>query len=404
MNSTSSQRGAMRVAILVLVLSAIANLGLLAALFVAPNESPAPPDAHTSAATADAPTPTAAESAATLPPRDLWADLESDDPATLTDQLRAAGFDEKLVRLIVWSRMSAADHAAGDEIDNAPYWRRRAVSNDINRRNQMERNRGQRGSEVAAFKALFGENPYGLLSPDYHTVYGSRNGLSADVNDRISNLRQQRDEARGSRSGRRYVNGEPDEATRALLAREEAANEQFEAALRAQLTPAEFETYLRTASDTANMLRSRAGVLDLNQAEFDAITQIFGPAADFRSALDQHAAALTDALGEDRYAEFAQSVQGDFQINRFVERMALPASTAIALQGIRDDILDRSRALNRDRTASAAEKQAQRTALGTEASDRLAATLSPEDLELYLDYAGSWLNGLQGPPSRTPGP
>ncbi len=396
----------------VLGLSVLANLALLAGLrpstatpaadaaIFATNEGAARPASAANHSTATKPSVTTAPSPAT----DLWRPLETEDLEQFIARLRAAGFDEELVRAIVWDRISRTTNEDATALEEAPYWRRIAVRNESSQRRRAEYQAGEIPADIALFEALFGEKPNHGFSPDAAEISRARDGLSPKTRDLVDELRRQRDAAIGPNRGGRYVNGEPDEATRAKLERQHEANLQFDAALRAQLSPADYESYLRNASETAQALRSRSGMLQLTQAEFDTLLATFGPAADLRAQLESHASDLTAALGEDRFAEFSQALSGDFQTNRVVERLGLPASTAIALQGIRDDTLERSRALGRDRSLNREEQQAQRLALGEEARQRLAATLPPEGLELYLEHAGQWMGSLQPPPAPPPGP
>ena len=386
----------------VLAVSLLANAALVSSLR-RPSETVTVP---TTTVEATAP----AESSAPHPPTstsvvdpELWSQLEAEEPQELIGKLRAAGFDETLVRAIVWSRLARHANVEADAIKDAPYWRRNAVRMQFYRQRSNERQAGQLPAEITEFEALFGEKPTNLFGPSASDVYEARRGLSNTTNTIVNELRRARDAQVGPASGSRYVNGKPDEATQLRLDRQAEANALFDAQLRAQLTPAEYDTYLRQASDTANFLRLRTGAMGLSQAEFDGIANVLGPATvGFRPDLSAHEAALTALLGEERYAEFTQAATGDTQTNRVVERLGLPISTAVALQGIRDDITQRAQTLSRNRDLSREEKDAQNAALAAEATQRIAATLPPEGVELYNNYAGLWMTRFNPPPPTPP--
>ena len=386
----------------VLAVSLIANAALVSSLRRPSATVAVPPTTVEEAAPVESSAPPPPTPAPVVDP-ELWSQLEAEEPQELIGKLRAAGFDETLVRAIVWSRLARRAHIDEEAINDAPYWRRNAVRMQFYRQRSNERRAGQQPTDITEFEALFGEKPTNLFGPSAGDVFAARQGLSNATTAIVNELRRARDAQVGPTSGGRYVNGKPDEATQLRLDRQAEANALFDAQLRAQLTPAEYDTYLRQASDTANFLRTRTGAMGLSQAEFDGIANVLGPATvGFRPDLSAHEAALTALLGEERYAEFTQAATGDTQTNRIVERLGLPISTAVALQGIRDDITQRAQTLSRNRDLSREEKDAQNAALAAEATQRIAATLPPEGVELYNNYAGLWMTRFNPPPPTPP--
>ncbi len=388
-------------------LSLVANVALLASLARPPAATDEPTDARpaganastsssASAATADADAPTPA----TLPP-DFWPTLDATSPAELAAALRSAGFDEQLVRAIVWTRLSQAHADDLAALAAAPYWRRTGVRQDIWLRRHRSTMAGEMRPEVAEFKAIFGDSPFNLFPPSETDVSQARRGISPATGELLRELRRERDAAIGPNRRRRTNNGEPDAETRQLMEREAAANAQLQAQLRAQLTPAEYDAYLYRASNTAQRLRHRAGLVTFTQAEYDAVVRTLGPDLDPRSDLSSHADALTAILGEQRYADLVQAFTGDQMTNNLVQRLGLPAATAGQLQAIRNEAIERSRNNRPDRSLSREEQQAQRqaqqAALGEFIHAQLAATLPPEALAVYLEYNADWLHMFPPP-------
>ncbi len=380
----------------------VANAALLAAVLVGTDQSaPAEPTASGLESAVPPAVDSAFDSVASL-----WTRLDHDDPAEHAARLRTAGFDEATVRALVWERMRPPAPAESAEVRDAPYWRRSAILLEVGERQAAARKAGRTSPEVAAFTAIFGEKPSDpRFEPDGLSVRNAMRRTPAQVAQVVQELHRIRREDIPQSRGKRYVNGQPDAATVAKLNQREQAQVSFEAGLRDRLSDEEYAAYLLYESPAAHFLRHNVNGLNLTQAEFDTVVVHMADSRSFRRDLPNHAAELTTALGEQRYAELVQAATGNERANFIIERLGLPFSAAMTLQAIQDDVSARSSAIGRDRSLSRDERLPHLAALAVETRERIAAVLPPEGVELYLTHAAEWMNTLRAAEARLePGP
>jgi hypothetical protein len=207
-----------------------------------------------------------------------------------------------------------------------------------------------------------------------------------------------------------------DRAKLALLEREQRAD------LERLFTPEELLDYDLRNSRAANELRNRLNRFDATEDEFRTLYAAekafddqnpnpeFGPPP---PALMQQLAVAREALavqfksllGDDRYAEFQKANAPNRQngneefVGRLVARLNMPATATAAVVSVQEDIQQRVRAIQTDRTLSPDQRAAQLTRLSAEASIKLTDALGPSGFEAYKQYGGQWLQQL-APPGR----
>ena len=109
---------------------------------------------------------------------------------------------------------------------------------------------------------------------------------------------------------------------------------------------------------------------------------------------------IKTTLGEQRYAEYQRSTDGNYQQTaRLVARLELPPETANQVYTVQQDMQQRVRTLQMDRNLAPADRNTQLAALATEAQAKITATLGPRGYDAYKQYGGSWLQQLQPRPT-----
>ena len=401
----TTRRQGLRIAF---TLSLLTNLALVAAIVrhagsepsssAAPAPAPALPPAlteTTSPAPADADT-DALPDDPFIADSNLWARIETADPAELVARLRAAGLNEELIRAIIWDRIYVTAETS-IEVQNAPYWLRGARASEAmaSVRTQRDPQTGMRPDQ-AQFRALFGTAPGMGFVPGRMDVHLAPSGLSREGTQVLTDINNARSAAQRELMETLRAVRDPAEREAQLA----PLRAQYDDQIRASLSPADYQAYLRDGSNAAQLIKNRASGLALSQAEFDATLRILQDIPENRGDLTPYRDDLIAALGEARFQELQQASNGDARTNQLVERLGLSYSTATALDNLRADTTARSRAIQRDRNADPAARQQQLAELVAEAQNRLGTLLPPEGVDAYRASAGTWIDQLD----RTSGP
>jgi hypothetical protein len=343
-----------------------------------------------------------------------WNALQTGDPKTLIDRLRAAGFPPAVIRAIISAQIeekyAAQRKALLANQKDTPFWQRGLstydpkLMADVRELNKQERNElkallGSDGSAGNEERAAWQRRQFGDLPAD------KLEQLQAIVSD-YGELRS------GVYSNANGVLLPEDREKLALLEKEQHAD------LAATLTPEELESYELRSSTTANAIRSQLSVFKPTEQEFRALFKAT------RAAEAQYGTLTTGMMGSDqtekirnavlanlqtqvspeRYAELKQATDPKYQgVNRLVARLDLPASTSVDVVAIQQDIQQRMMNLRRDTALPSEQRNAQLAELAQEATNKLTSKLTPRGFEAYKQYGGGWLQSLN-PPVRRPAP
>lgn len=390
-----------------LAVSLVANAALLAAFALQPALIPpslrdffAPGSNPTTSST---PSPVAAQNTKTK----LWTTFHSDNLATLVARLRAAGFPDRAIRVMVQAEIGARYDARLEELSRseltAPFWKTRA-STGMNARNLAE------FARLSAERAKLTHDILGQLatgdSNDGDSArrrqFGSLPLAKIDQLERIN--QDYIDLNREVMMARNGMFLSEDREKLALLEREKRAD------LAALLTPEELADYGMRNSVVTARLRDTFGVFHATDDEFRTIYQIeqahsdsggiansgIGMTTDERAALeDQRAEAqaameieLKAALGDQRYAEFTRAGSRDYQLMiRLAERENLPVDAANQAFEARSRLSQESNRIADDESLSYDQKRAAFAALAQETRARYVAALGPVAGAAYLKSA-----------------
>jgi hypothetical protein len=417
----------MRARSLALTLSVAANLALAAAFLLKPaatagyfrtlfsRTTPSGNGAHTKAAPAAR---DAAPVADAVP--FAWSAAESADAAGLVVRLRAAGFSPAVIRAIVNTvinqqfaerqrdllreRMPPAEYWKNGRLDVAKNIQFDRAMQALNReREKLLRDvlgsELNRNWEADAWSALNRERQFGTIPQakidQFQKINADYNDLTQKVHEDMMGIMLPEDRAK-----------------LALLEKEKQAD------IDRLFTPEEKLEYELRNSSAANMVRNRAGRLDLSEEEFRALFTAVKAYQDAHPTLDRPQPGVAEArqqamdtafrtvLGEERYAELkrineAANSEGNVEmLMRLTTRLNLPASTPAAVAAVQQDIQARANAVRANAALTLGERAEQLATLAQEADAKLAPVLGPRGLEAYRQNGGQWLNTLTQPPGR----
>jgi hypothetical protein len=337
----------------------------------------------------------------------LWEKLRSGD-ATIVAALRAAGWPEDAIRLLVESLVQDAYRdrfkALRPSSSVTEYWRQDAVFNRFNpeqRKASHELSREMR----ARLKQLLG--------PDYTPEQSWRDPRYARFTPaQAESLRLIEEdynvliaEARGNSSmvGRTILLPEDREKLRFLEA-EKAAD------IAKVLSPSELLEYDLRHSQAASTLRNTFAGLRATEEEFRALLPLqkamhekigvaSGNTPADRTLRDQAQremdAAAKAVLSPARYDEYIRAK--DYEYGRLVtlsDRLQLPPTAAATAYDIKADIEKRSREIRPSGPDGMKAYQAARAELAAEAEKRLLDTLGQRGLDAYKINGAYWLTNL----------
>ena len=214
----------------------------------------------------------------------------------------------------------------------------------------------------------------------------------------------------------------PEYRARALfLAKEKRAD------LERALTPDELYHYDLRNSTAAHRLRGQLGQFAATEAEFLALYPTYKAVLDATTGGPDSPSSFNQAesrrtrettaqrldtelrrvLGDARYAEMKEANDHLLQQTRaFTASVNLPPAAAAEVIAVQKEFSPKLSAIDRNRDLTANQRDAQASALGIEARDRLIQVLGPEHFEAYKRRGGGWLGSAlnRAPPTASPAP
>jgi hypothetical protein len=386
------------------------NAALVAFLVIGPSgDSSSRPPSAVRPATA---TGSAAATSTPLDP-DVWTALQAGDLAAQRDRLRAGGFPPDIIRSILAAQVNESFAARRKALTAAqpemPFWKNptpdpkvQAALRDLSR------------EEEKILKDLLGKDARDddpAYAASLHRQFGDLPDAKIEELRRIQDdyNRQRSDIFANARSG-----GILPEERQKLTALEKAMHADFGSVL----TPEELMNYDLRSSNTASQLRYNLAAFDPSEQEYRTLFQLqqafdqqFGPMysqpsqdemkarSDAQKLLDRD---ISSALGEARYADYLRAKDYNYrQTSQLVARLELPPETANQVYAVQQDVQQRMRTIQMDRTLQMPDRLQQLSALADEAKAKIAAVLGPRGFDAYPANGGSWLQNVAPRPAIT---
>lgn len=396
----------MKASSLILTGSLVANAALLVLLIAGMSaDKPTPVLTSSPSNLAGA---TAARDSAPAADAKTWANLNPDELTGLFERLRAAGFSRAVARALLAeqvrgqfaSRRAALYRAAAER----PFWEP-ATPNPATAAAlaQLGREQNQAIKNFLGPEASIDEFEAAILRRQFpHFPEAKITAIQRfrqDVHERAQELGV-------------TVGAAPPELVALMKERE--------ADIARLLTPKEREDYDLRMSNTATNLRQELAGFDPTEAEFLALYQlqrayadasnrsaggILRPSNAFSDAEKQHIEQLKTILGEQRYADYLRSIDGNFQRTaRLTARLGLPSEAANQVYAVQKDIQQQLATLEANRTLTPEERATRFAALAAEAQSKVTFVLGAHGYEAYKHYGGTWIGTLQPRPVAVPRP
>jgi hypothetical protein len=341
----------------------------------------------------------------------IWHDLNTANPRTLVQQLRAAGFPANVIRAILSAQIQESfaemRKALDPSADTRPFWKSMTPDPKI-----ALALRGLSREQEKLLRELLGSD---AESDDpMMRAYQTRglSGVPPEKADAVAQLlRDYNDQRQDVFAG--FIGGMLTPAESAKLRDLEKAQH---ADLAKILTPAELDGYDLCASNTASMLRYQLSAFNPTEDEFrkifaiqrqfdDQLGPLYGPPSpDAMRARNEAQKQLNEqvklALGPDRAADYERSNDYNYRTtSQLVTRLELPPETTNQVWAIQKDIQQRAQDAYK---LSPDERTAQLAALADETKQKVTAALGERGYTAYQQYGGSWMQMLQ-PRARSGG-
>jgi hypothetical protein len=347
-------------------------------------------------------------------PTDIVAALKANDPEALRDLLRSAGFSDEMVRNLVgtaiWSRYRDRMKELQPKPDpTKPWWKNDRNNNwfgGMNREQRAEMRRLQREANDESTRIL-GPNKdnsgWGWQDPRLTFLSEDKRKdfqeIEQDYQDLIQEVQQD-------------MNGFtlPSDAEKIRFLQEEKKRD-----LATILTPAELADYDLRMSRTADQLRWKMTAFDGTEEEYRKVfslqkafddsqqTDAYGNPInqgpeDWKKRQEAEKVLntqLKEALGTDRYAEYARSQNYEYQqLQAASKRLDLPPETAANVFNLRNDITAQTKLIaDNDNLAPDQKKQALAD-LAKKTREQVVSALGEEAAGVYLKGGMNWLNTL----------
>ncbi|MFT3868276.1 MAG: hypothetical protein QM715_07245 [Nibricoccus sp.] len=343
-------------------------------------------------------------SASSKIPADLAAAFASGDEAAL----QAVGFSEDEAKGIVLSRLftklvaQLREFRAATPGDGQKYWQSgRSRFGGFTADQQAALNKLEREFRDAVMKAFgdeedgffFGNNRYRFLSPARRDEIRR---IERDYEEMTAEVRRQQE----------GISLASDRAKMELLQKEKERD------ILAALTPEERELNELYNSSAANAVRNQYGDLLRNEGDFKklyALQKAFEEQypqrrdpgqrpnanipgrAEAQKKLNEESLAI---LGEEAFAAYRKKNDSDLlALNALQSRLSLPAGTVEQVYAMRDTYAQQSQMINADTSLTSAQRNAQLTALATQAKNEAAAKLGQEGADAYAQRS-AWIGLL----------
>jgi SHS2 domain-containing protein len=339
--------------------------------------------------------------------RNVWPRLNSDDLPTMIARLRRVGFPPEVIQELVTARIdenfAARSRALDPDADTRPFWKTNSLDQKLQAAlRQLDRDRQKALRDLLGTEAD-NNSPIGRVRwrREFASLPPAHAAEVRRIAEHYADLRAQSYSGGGTT---------PDEAAqRAALVQAERT------AIAQTLSPEELEQYELHTSNTAATLRSWIGAFDATEGEFLATYRLMHefdlrfPSSSTLSAAEvkerndaypQLNEQVKAALGPDRYAEFVRSRDDNYQrTSQLVTRLELPPDAVNQVYAVQQDLQQRARSVQMDRTLAPDDRNAQLTALAAEAQAKVTSVLGPRGYDAYKQYGGGWLRTLAPQPA-----
>jgi hypothetical protein len=186
--------------------------------------------------------------------------------------------------------------------------------------------------------------------------------------------------------------------------------------LAAILTPAELADYELRMSKTANQLRWKMTRFDGTEEEYRKVfnlqkafddtqqTDAYGNPVnqgpdDWKKRQEAEKilnAQIKEALGADRYAEYARSQNHEYnQLQAAAKRLALPPETAATVFNLRTDVAAQSKAIADNENLAPDQKKQALADLAAKTRAQVVSSLGEEAAGVYMKGSMNWLNSVE---------
>ncbi|MBI5423844.1 MAG: hypothetical protein HZA32_07135 [Opitutae bacterium] len=335
------------------------------------------------------------------------------DNASYVAQLRADGFPPDVIRALVQMRVSRRYQDMKKALRGPipdEYWKAVDFSNFPGGPTTPEMRAAFRQLDrdmADELRALLGTGNDALSPYERSRRERTMGHLSSEKINQVEAL--QRDYADLRRQVTESSNGlilKTDREQLRLLEREQRAD------LAAVLTPDELREYDLRASPSADATRSKLRFFDATEDEYRALAtlqlefdQTYGVTnlsqdeqTRRRTAEPQLLEKIKAQLGPERFATYLVTTDGVFSETRaFTRSYGYDDAMARQLVATKQDFSRRADAVLNDSSLSREARTAALTALNTEASTQLGATLGADNFAKYRRSAGNWMNKLGKP-------
>jgi len=408
-----------------IILLALGNLGLAAALIVTLANRPLPRSAPVEVRQATnaplrqrhhspppSPATPAPEAAGRLPR--IWPQVESTDYAQYIANLRAIGCPEETIRDLIIADVNKLYaeklRALNPSLKTTNEWWRYPATDPAAQREYYSQSRALNREKRDLVKALLGVDLDKEMQRQQGYVYGQAEPaldfLSADKRDKLQALLQKHQEQHRALYDQQPAYGgdwqQWQEQSRRL-------REQQQAEIAALLTPAELESYQARTSPTAQSLKVKLRAFEATEEEFLALFRLQksfddqylyapGMATNWparQSAQKQLEAEVRKTLGEQRYAEYQRAQDPSWSsLVEVLRRHQLPATAADSIYELKKTAEEQKRQLMANRDLDAAERRAALAALKENAEQYALNLLGPAAFKEYQQMGGWWLANL----------
>jgi hypothetical protein len=406
----------MKLSSVLLAGSLVANAALIALFIAGASGGTTSPATTPTDSRPAAKAPIAGEANAAVDPA-AWANLTPEKPATLLARLRAAGFPPAMIRALIAEQVRvqfAPQRAALNlKAKERPYWE--PATHDP--------------KTDAALREITKEQDKvikDILGPDAdtdETALALLHRQFPNLSDEKIAAIQRAEQVRNEKNQDIVANLPNGMFNAADLA---GPKKELLTEIAKLLTPQELEDYDLRTNNTTAALRSQLATFNPTEQEFRALYQLQRPFDEQyqlnmvggmltdqqRQLLNQRAEAqnrlsaqIQAALGDQRYADYLRSSDYNYQqTSRLVARLELPTETATQVYAVQQDLQQRARTVQLDRTLAPEDRTAQLAALAAEAQTKVSAALGPNGYEAYKQNGGQWLQNLQPRPVSAPRP
>jgi hypothetical protein len=346
------------------------------------------------------------DSAASTLPAEVWEKAYSADLPTLTQNLRAAGLPDRLVRAIVSAeineRFKAREEALKPKQASSNYWE----SQDY-----YERNAGEtleirlarldlRREKDALKVSLLGEEP--PKADDRNPIPPAKRDAARKISEDYDTMIQQVEaESRGmplasDRQKLEFLRAEKDKELRELLTPEEFEANQLRTSRIAQNLRWELAGFKPSEDEFVLIHKLKESDPELSRNADNSYTS-----ADWdrrRAAEKKMNETLRREMGEERYQDYVRAKNYDYrQLTQLASRFQLPKADVNEIYDQRRTVPEAALALAKDPKLSRAEKETALKAMAEKARQSIYAKLGQEAGDAYIKNSNNsnWMQSLE---------